>query len=65
MDIICISESWLPPEIQSNFIEIPEFSVYCCDGARGGGVCIYISDQLKETVLSSELVGHYKLKIFG
>ena len=56
VDIICISESWLLPEMRSNFIEIPEFSVYRCDGGRGGGVCIYVSDQLKVTVLNPELV---------
>ena len=37
VDIMCVSETWLYPTLQSSFINIPEHSVYCCDGGRGGG----------------------------
>lgn len=55
VDILCISESWLPPVMQNNFIEILGYSVYRCDGGRGGGVCIYVRENLKVNVLTPSL----------
>ena len=40
-DILCISESWLLPIIQDNYIDIPSFNVFRCDAGRGGGVCVF------------------------
>ena len=55
MDILCISETWLLPEIQSKLINIPGYSVYRCDKGRGGGVCIYVRTIFNVTVLSTNL----------
>ena len=55
MDILCISETWLLPAIQSKFINVPGYSVYRCDMGRGGGVCIYVRTILNVTVLSIDL----------
>ena len=52
---MCISETWLTPVMQNHFIKIPEYSIYRCDGGRGGGVCIYIRDHLKVTCITPEL----------
>ena len=54
IDILCISESWLPPELHSSLVDIPEYSIYRCDRGRGGGVCIYIKDHLKVTMLTTQ-----------
>ena len=52
MDILCISETWLIPAIQSKLISIPGYSTYRCDGGRGGGVGIYVKTIFNVTVLS-------------
>ena len=54
MDILCISESWLLPELDSSFAEIYGYYLYRCDKGRGGGVCIYVRETLKVTVLTSQ-----------
>ena len=52
VDILCISESWLLPDMQNNLISIPGYSIYRCDSGRGGGVCMYVKEYLKVTVLT-------------
>ena len=47
IDIMCICETWLHPNIRNDFISIPSYNVYRKDLGRGGGVCIYIKDHLK------------------
>ena len=49
LDILCISESWLSPEIADNFLVFPGYGVSRRDrpgrGARrGGGVCVLHRD---------------------
>ena len=55
MDILCVSETWLLPTMQSRLINISGYSVYRCDGGRGGGVCIYVKTIFNVTVLSTNL----------
>ena len=55
MDILCISETWLLPNMQSRLINIPGYSIYRCDGGRGGGVGIYVKNIFNVTVLSTNL----------
>ena len=55
IDILCISETWLLPTIPSKLLNIPGYSVYRCDGGRGGGVCIYVKTIFNVTVLSTNL----------
>ena len=47
INILCISETWLLPSIESKFINIPNFNVFRQDGGRGGGVCMYVEDSFK------------------
>ena len=47
IDIMCICETWLHPNIRNDFISIPSYNVYREDLGRGGGVCIYVKDHLK------------------
>jgi len=58
IDILCISETWLHQEMDSNFINIPNFKVYRCDAGRGGGVCIYVRDTLKSNRISATAVSN-------
>ena len=55
MDILCISETWLLPGIQSRLINIPGYSVHRYDMGRGGGVCIYVRTNFNLTILSTNL----------
>ena len=54
IDILCISETWLLPSLSSNLAKVYGYALYRCDGGRGGGVCIYVRETLKVTVLSSQ-----------
>ena len=42
IDILCVSETWLLPNINNELIDISEFRVFRRDRGRGGGVCIYV-----------------------
>ena len=53
LDIMCISETWLLPNMPSTFVEIPEYSFYRNDGGRGGGVGVYIGKHLKVNALKT------------
>ena len=55
IDIICISETWLLPLTANRFIDIPGYSVYRCDAGMGGGVCVYVKEDLKVNVLTPTL----------
>ena len=48
-DILCVSETWLTSDILDQHIAIPNFNVYRYDKGRGGGVCIYVTDNLNVT----------------
>ena len=54
IDILCISETWLLPSLSSSFARVHGYSLYRCDGGRGGGVCIYVRETLKVTVLTPQ-----------
>ena len=51
IDILCISETWLLPNMTDKFINIPQYKVFRQDVGRGGGVCIYVRDYLSATLL--------------
>ena len=55
IDILCISESWLLPVIHDNYINIPKYNVFRYDVGRGGGVCVYIRNCLKVSVINLSL----------
>ena len=55
IDVMCISESWLLPLTANRFIDIPGYSVYRCDAGMGGGVCVYVKEDLKVNILSTTL----------
>ena len=52
LDILCISETWLYPSISNSAISIPSYNVFRDDHGRGGGVCLFVKDYLKVTVIS-------------
>ena len=42
IDILCLTETWLVPCMDSNFIQIEGYELFRKDrGSRGGGACIY------------------------
>lgn len=47
-DVICISETWLHPDISNATIDIPNYQIFRRDRAegRGGGVAIYVHESL-------------------
>ena len=49
IDILCISETWLTSEILDSYIDIQGFNVFRNDKGRGGGVCMYVRDDLNIT----------------
>ena len=51
-DILCISESWLLPSVSDHLVNIHGYKIFRCDGGRGGGVCIYVRDDLSATVMN-------------
>ena len=51
-DILCVSETWLLPSVSNAFIDIPHFSIFRRDHGRGGGVCIYVSENLKSSQIN-------------
>ena len=58
IDILCISESWLLPNVQDRFINVPNFRIYRRDRGKGGGVCIYVRDDLQVTLLITNVPEH-------
>ena len=48
IDIICVTETWLDDSINDGEIEIPGYCVHRRDrlGRRGGGVCIYATNDI-------------------
>lgn len=58
VDVMCISETWLLPNISSNLIYIPNYNVLRKDRGRGGGVCIYVKDSLRANPVLINNVSH-------
>ncbi len=51
IDVLCVSETWLLPNIPNQFIDLPQYNVFRSDKGRGGGVCIFVRDHLSATLL--------------
>lgn len=61
ISVLCISESWLTPTITDSMVTIPGFNITRNDRnrrgvTRGGGVCIFVRDSLKSTIVASSPV---------
>ena len=46
VDVLCVSEAWLLPDLLDAYVNIPGYEIFRCDSGRGGGVCIYIKNVL-------------------
>ena len=53
-----MSETWLLPEIPNVHVDIPDFNLFRCDNGRGGGVCIYVRNELKVNIIDLSLPKH-------
>ena len=60
IDVLCVSESWLLPDIPDAYVNIPGYKIFRCDSGRGGGVCIYAKN-----VLSTNIINLYVPKQMG
>lgn len=53
LQIISVTESWLPPSFPSSLIAIPGYSLHRCDRlSRGGGVCCYVRKGIKNQIIN-------------
>ena len=60
LDLLCVSESWLRPEIDSSFLIFPGYGLVRRDrpgSGRGGGVCIIHRDTFRVETLSVPSTG--------
>ncbi len=44
IQIFCVSETWLSPNVLDEHVTVPNYNVYRCDKGKGGGFCIYVKD---------------------
>ncbi len=56
IDALCVSETWLLPNIPNQFIELSQYSVFRCDKGRGGGVYIFVRNDLSATLLPTHTI---------
>ncbi len=54
-NILCVSETWFSPYIPDIYVNIPNYKVFRCDGGRGAGVCLYVSDTLASAVIDTKI----------
>ena len=52
VDILCVAETWLESNVLDKYININGFNVFRHDRGRGGGVCIYVRDDLEAKPLN-------------
>ena len=52
----------LLPDIPNNFVNIPDFNVFRYDKGRGGGVCIYVKDNLKVESITLNIDRHPQIE---
>ena len=53
LDLVCITESWLKSHIHDNVVALESYNITCRDRTETehGGVCVYIKNTIKFTVL--------------
>ena len=53
--IICLSETWLKPEILDRMVKLPGYFLIRCDrlGRQGGGVAIYLHHSFRVNILKT------------
>ncbi len=56
VDILCVSETWLTPNVPSEYVSISNYHLYRSDAGRGGGVCMYVKNVFKVTPLVMDIV---------
>lgn len=55
VDILCLTETWISPHMSNYFVNIPNLKIFRRDHGRGGGVCIFIRDDLKVTEVTNPI----------
>ena len=50
-----ISETWPTPKIPDNLVKIPGYSIYRCDGGKGGGVGVYVRDNFRVNLIPNDI----------
>ena len=64
-ELVCLTETWLSSEIESNLVNIKGFTLVRNDrhGKRGGGTAIYVRDDFVFDALNSQ--GYFNLEAEG
>ncbi len=52
IDILCITESWLLLCVPDHLVNIHGYKFFRCYNERGGGICIYVKDDLPATLIN-------------
>ena len=52
IDVLCIGETWIEPNIEDSHLSIPGYKIFRCDYGRGGGVCVYVKSDLSATLIN-------------
>ncbi|XP_037792643.1 uncharacterized protein LOC119587991 [Penaeus monodon] len=52
IDVLCISETWLTNDLEDKYVCFSNYNIYRQDKGRGGGVAIYVRDNLKVNPLN-------------
>lgn len=55
VDILCVSETWLLPNIPNQFIDISNYNIFRYDQGHGGGTCIYVREDLVVTSINFDI----------
>ena len=54
VDVFCVTETWLVPSMENNFVQIDGYKMFRKDrGQRGGGVCIYVKNEYETRRMNS------------
>ena len=51
IDILCVSETWLTDIIPDEYVSVEGFNIFRYDKGRGGGVCAFVRNDLKVSVI--------------
>ena len=54
IDILCITETWLESNIKDCLVTISDYAIFRCDLSSGGGVCVYVRDNLSAKLIKSD-----------
>ena len=55
IDVLCVSETWLEPNVPDDYVNINGYNLFRSDGGRGGGTCIYARNDLRRVRMKNTI----------